>query len=313
MAIQETVNGVTKTYRYYPYDRIEVGGRQVREVWFNGVKYYPEANGGVWGVRQTVRCRPRIGYRCRSVGQTVEMQTIGTIRLSMAFVGTFDTSKYSVRGWTSNAPTTLMSLAYNNLDIRVSSLKLIAKVQIDFDETATRDNPSRYIAFNRNRLTQEGQAIFDEMSAGTVYQLPFYNDYQSYGTSDDALAQSTNLPSMGHGNKIFAFSDRGASGSYSYRYHLGSPIIRFDLDYDPNNIPSSSYWAVDKDGSQYPFSFCLGHKSSPRAFVDNGFTKSKNSYIRVNYADDEDPIQYWESFNPVGGSFSSDDLLPLPS
>ena len=42
MAIQETVNGVTKTYRYYPYDRIEVGGRQVREVWLNGAKYYPE-------------------------------------------------------------------------------------------------------------------------------------------------------------------------------------------------------------------------------------------------------------------------------
>ena len=34
------VNG--KTYRYYPYDAFYVNGAQVKEAYFNGVKYYPE-------------------------------------------------------------------------------------------------------------------------------------------------------------------------------------------------------------------------------------------------------------------------------
>ena len=52
MAIEITTGGVTKSYRYFPYDAIYVdasgnvntsgNGRQVREAYFNGTKYYPE-------------------------------------------------------------------------------------------------------------------------------------------------------------------------------------------------------------------------------------------------------------------------------
>ena len=51
MGIEITSSGVSKTYRYYPYDAFYVdangnvntsgNGQQVKEAWFNGVKYYP--------------------------------------------------------------------------------------------------------------------------------------------------------------------------------------------------------------------------------------------------------------------------------
>lgn len=51
MAIVMTSGGVSKTYNYYPYDALYVdangnvnangNGTQVKEAWFNGVKYYP--------------------------------------------------------------------------------------------------------------------------------------------------------------------------------------------------------------------------------------------------------------------------------
>ena len=54
MGIEITSGGVSKTFRYYPYDAFYIdangnlntsgNGQQVMEAWFNGVKYYPEGN-----------------------------------------------------------------------------------------------------------------------------------------------------------------------------------------------------------------------------------------------------------------------------
>ena len=43
MGIEITSNGLTKRYRYYPQDAFYVNGKQVKEAWANGVKYYPES------------------------------------------------------------------------------------------------------------------------------------------------------------------------------------------------------------------------------------------------------------------------------
>lgn len=52
MGIEITTGGITKSYRYYPYDAFYIdangnlntsgNGQQVREAYFNGTKYYPE-------------------------------------------------------------------------------------------------------------------------------------------------------------------------------------------------------------------------------------------------------------------------------
>lgn len=56
MGIEITSGGVSKTYRYYPYDAFYIdangnvntngNGQQVKEAYFNGTKYYPEAFDG---------------------------------------------------------------------------------------------------------------------------------------------------------------------------------------------------------------------------------------------------------------------------
>ena len=42
MAIEMTSNGRTKTYCYYPTDVLYANGKQIKEVWVDGVKYYPK-------------------------------------------------------------------------------------------------------------------------------------------------------------------------------------------------------------------------------------------------------------------------------
>ena len=317
MGIEITSGGVSKTFRYYPYDAFYVdangnlntsgNGEQVMEAYFNGVKYYPDANCGVWGIRLTVKCKPYISYR-GPYGYVT--QDIGTLRLSYAFLATFDSTKYSIEEFVTDAPTTLMSFTPNDDDIRLSSLRFIARIKANFDETVTRANPNYNISFNRNRLTQGGQAIFDELAAGTVYELPLFNGYQSYGTSDGALAQATDLPVMGqHNKKIFLFSCWGVG--FNDRYYLGVPIVRLDLDYNPNAVPSQN-WQTDPDGNQYPFIFLLGPKDTPRAAIDNDFARCDNRYVYATESS-QDTVQYWESFNPADGQLSVNDLLPLPS
>ena len=44
MAIEISANGVTKSFQRYPDDALYVNGQQVKEVWVNGVKCYPEGN-----------------------------------------------------------------------------------------------------------------------------------------------------------------------------------------------------------------------------------------------------------------------------
>ena len=42
MAIEMTSNGRRKTYCYYPTDVLYANGKQIKEVWVDGVKYYPK-------------------------------------------------------------------------------------------------------------------------------------------------------------------------------------------------------------------------------------------------------------------------------
>ena len=42
MSIEITTDGITKRYSYYPYDAFYVDGKQVKEAWLDGVKYYPK-------------------------------------------------------------------------------------------------------------------------------------------------------------------------------------------------------------------------------------------------------------------------------
>ena len=44
MSIEISANGVTKSFQRYPDDALYVNGQQVKEVWVNGVKCYPEGN-----------------------------------------------------------------------------------------------------------------------------------------------------------------------------------------------------------------------------------------------------------------------------
>jgi hypothetical protein len=53
MAIEISANGVTKSFQRYPDDAFYVNGQQVKEVWVNGVKCYPEGNPGPGGNVET--------------------------------------------------------------------------------------------------------------------------------------------------------------------------------------------------------------------------------------------------------------------
>jgi hypothetical protein len=180
MGIEITSGGVSKTYRYYPYDAFYVdangnvntsgNGQQVKEAWFNGGKYYPEA-ASIWGGKitaiggqdgnESARVYTLYGYRS-------QIYYVGLIRMSLAWCLVFDSERCHVEE-DKRRPSIgrygshlYLNNGYSTSD---AHLELVARIDADFHEDAVSTSMT-INPFNVNNFSAESQALFGAIAIG---------------------------------------------------------------------------------------------------------------------------------------------------
>jgi len=299
MAIEITTGGVTKTYRYYPYDAFYVNGTQVKETWFNGVKYYPEDNRGVWGIKLSSKLIPRISYKCRNTGQTSEIQSLGTFRITYVLVATFDSSKFRLQYYASGDMSAVenknsYSDTSNLPPVVLSSVRMLGKLCVEFDSTVTNNDPPYWYAFNQKYFTGDTNNMCSQLESGITFNLPFTNDVENGNTIN-----ITDCISVYFGSGV----------TYPWRRSLDYPTVKIKFDYDQNKIPPrKNFWDYE-NGSPIPYPLLVnaglaGQMSYP---ID-----CNNSFISISRGWDEKTSQF-KAFVPTNMDISESDLLPFLS
>jgi hypothetical protein len=175
----------------------------------------------------------------------------------------------------------------------LNSVQLVAKMKIDFDEAAT-GSLDDTIGFHRERLTEQGQEIFDALASGVTVRLAPTNNVGAatrigggYGpdfTRDGWLDLTCDeLPNYTP-RMYFSGEVASPSGYYSdRRYAYSYPQIVFCMDFDPDKAPSG-YWQTPK----YPataIGFCFRQLNASDENYDYYFIEyfgksNRTSYLR---------------------------------
>lgn len=181
MSIEITTGGVTKTYRYYPYDAFYVDGVQVREAWFNNTKYYPDdyPNGFV-AVRGIERhpagvSHPMPSPRYTICGEVLEQgayelaqYAMGSYEISWAYLGKFATPRVKLSD-------VIIPSSGGGFLVKGKESTLSRFIQDDQYIARIKYTPNMV---NRDILRADGQEVFDKITNGEFLagEMKYRND-----------------------------------------------------------------------------------------------------------------------------------------
>ena len=221
MAIEITSGGVTKTYRYYPYDVFYANGQQVKEAWLNGVKYYPdEYPDGIVALRGIERHPAGVSHPMPSPRYAIcsEVYNQGSYELDQYAMGSFE-----------------ISWAYLGVlrDGRNFNDAVIQSNNGGFDVIGDHINKDQYIFYIkyvpnkvvRSDLRQDSYSLFDAILNGTVI--------------------STSLIDRNHGMVYPPDYNYAIYVNPDYSYYTNFKIrVRFELNDGQTSYNSHHYWGV---------------------------------------------------------------------
>jgi len=240
MAIQISSGGVSKTYRYYPYDAFYVSangsinasgdGEQVKEAYFNGVKYYPEPTDLTHCYRGTLTSQTRQTSSGFSVSLTHrwEWHVNGTKYIPRYFRPSSyypTTVKPTEQGWNSNL-SWYRTYRWDSQDAAhedplLEVLNDAFEVTVDFGQ----------YSWIRDYLTAESQADYDTLTNGlTISGSRFFqfvpSAYQTtYHENDIATMENDIVLAAASGAM-----DSSSSGRYGCTLYSSSLRVILYID-----------------------------------------------------------------------------------
>ncbi len=310
-----------KTYLFYPYDAFYVNGQQVKEAYFNGVKYYPDGVANVWGGKITAISRSGGSYAYTAAiyenDDRAYYYEVGSLRMSLAWCLLFNSELCYLRE-DNRRPDIGSYYSFLVLnDNRDKSkpihahLELVAKIQADFSEDATSE--SRTISpFNVHNFSAGSKRLFEDLASGldvscsTDVVLGASNKILPTDTSGIAVVlpftNNAVYPLYSTPEVALSFTDPNGPWNYTLtlrQHHSTSPTLKtFYVDcinYDGTNDGSTQNRIL-----HYRASGFLQYDADTELFP-NGVME--NSYSRLQYL----------KFEPLDGKVTPSDLLPLPS
>lgn len=233
MAIEITTGGITKTYRYYPYDAFYVSangsinasgdGEQVKEAYFNGVKYYPEEYaGGIVALRGIDRHPAGVTHNLTPSARNAvcaEVYNQGSYELSQSALASYEVS-WAYLGLLKSGRTIDQALEKTSEGGFRLDQNYMRLHQFMF---SIKYSPN---VIDRNDLRQDGQTVFDLISNGTVMTTP--------------MVVPGGIISVDGNSKV------SVTSSFSSVYTDSSFEIESRLDIDDNQTSYSNhtYWTV---------------------------------------------------------------------
>jgi hypothetical protein len=230
MGIEISSGGVSKTYRYYPYDAFYVdangnvntsgNGQQVKEAYFNGTKYYPEEN------------LDALVYKCNasitdfaydvidSYGRVHDTYPIGTITSKEVSVIAYNKNEWYYRNDSWFGESLFSKVAPQSLSYIWPEIFIIKYIKADFDSSVLDQNPDKWHIFNKNRFINN---TFNALSNGITISHRFSNAYLPGAMRDNI-----------ENGAYYQFSDcyfmlKYGSGSTRYTRGIDDTAFRFDV------------------------------------------------------------------------------------
>ena len=236
MSIEITTDGITKRYSYYPYDAFYVDGKQVKEAWLDGVKYYPKTSAdNAMTYKRNTTC-PNLLYKAYSNASLMQGEevSLGSFERKQVFVTAYDLNDFyyannNIYGKGFFARDASHWERFNGFDTYG-----LVYLKYDFDDGAIIQNPDRWHIFNRNRFTDESIKLFDRLSNGITLDFGVQNYSQASGESA-SISKCHQID-----DALFVLSI--ATGST--RYSWGSCVVYFRFDVDANKSINSGYKSV---------------------------------------------------------------------
>ena len=251
MGIEITSGGVSKTFRYYPYDAFYIdangnlnmsgNGQQVREAYFNGTKYYPE-DGKRAIVNKSKYSSSRFEYYSFDNRDKENTFGIGTFVINEVFVSVYDTTVFVPSYYAYG--TYIESQESGDNPSAKFDLFAIISVKATWDADATGSNLDKYHVFNRNRFDARSQQLFDTLTTGLTLSFSL-RDFLTFFTASDR----ERLAGIYTGESSFHSVNNDMLCALKYE-HNGSPprlatrggydiAFRFDVDsaeYDADKV-----------------------------------------------------------------------------
>ena len=235
MSIEITTDGITKRYSYYPYDAFYVDGKQVKEAWLDGVKYYPKTSADNAMTYKRNRTCPNLLYMAYSsagLGQGEEV-SLGSFECKQVFVTAYDLNDFYYannnvygKGFYSRDRSKGTFYGFDTYGL--------VYLKYNFDNGAIIQNPDRWHIFNRNRFTDESIELFDRLSNGLTLDFGVQNYSQASGES----ASISKCHQIDDALLVLSI----ATGST--RYSWGSCVVYFRFDVDANKSINSGYKSI---------------------------------------------------------------------